>query len=258
MDNQKSTEGKGSDASREGAGSSIGKGQDSNLGKSSGASGSSLGSGASGGSLGSANASPSSASGASSSSTGAVGGTSNASSGSSGSSLGSSAAGSSGSMGSSASPGSSSLSSGGNSGLGTGGSSTGSNIGSSQSDMGQQQQGGIKGTMASMSPDKMHQGIDKAAQAAQPMVERLVSTAHAGVDRVSGMLSSTKESMGQRSQQLNEKYQDLSAQGREYVRNNPGSAMLAAIGVGFVLAKLLGGSSDRSRDSRSYRDYRDY
>ena len=122
----------------------------------------------------------------------------------------------------------------------------------------QQQQGGIKGAMASMSPDKMHQGIDKAAQAAQPMVDRLVSTAHAGVDRVSSMLSSTRDSMGQRSQQLNDKYQDLSAQGREYVRNNPGSAMLAAIGVGFILAKLLGGSSDRSRDSRSYRDYRDY
>ena len=131
--------------------------------------------------------------------------------------------------------------------------------GSSQSDMGtQQQQGGMKGALSSMSPDKMHQGIDKAAQAAQPLVDRLVSTAHAGVDRVSSMLGSTRESMGQRSQQLNDKYQDLSAQGREYVRNNPGSAMLAAIGVGFILAKLLGGSSDRSRDSRSYRDYRDY
>lgn len=116
----------------------------------------------------------------------------------------------------------------------------------------------MKGALSSMSPDKMHQGIDKAAQAAQPLVDRLVSTAHAGVDRVSSMLGSTRESMGQRSQQLNDKYQDLSAQGREYVRNNPGSAMLAAIGVGFILAKLLGGSSDRSRDSRSYRDYRDY
>lgn len=274
MDNQKSTEGKGSDASQ-GTGSSIGKSQDINQGK---GSESNLGSGASGGSLGSTNASPSSASGATSTSTGAIGGTSNAgstnagstSAGSamSGSSLGSSAAGSSGSMGSS-SMGSSSMSSGGNSGLGTSGSTTGSSSGTamgssggmggaSGSDMnGQKQGGGIKSALSSINPDRMHQSIDKAAQAAQPLVERLVSTAHAGVDRVSGMLGNTKETMGQRSQQLSGKYQDLTTQGREYVRNNPGSAMLAAIGVGYVLAKLLGGSSDSSRD-RSYRDYRDY
>jgi hypothetical protein len=128
---------------------------------------------------------------------------------------------------------------------------------SGQSDMhADQQQGGIKGALSNINPDRMHQGIDKAAQAAQPLVDRLVSTAHAGVDRVSGMLSGAQQTMGQRQQQLNEKYQDLSTQGREYVRNNPGSAVLAAIGIGFVLAKLLGGSSDK-RDSR-YRDYRDY
>lgn len=265
MDNQKSTEGKGSDASRDSAGSSIGKSQDSGLNKgSSGASGSSLG-GASGGSLGGSNASPGSASSATSTSSGAVGGTSNA-----GSSLGSSAAGSSGSMGSGAT-GSSNLSSSGNSGLGTSGSTTGSSSGTSMGSTGamggstqsstgtdQQQQSGIKGMMASVTPDRVHQGIDKAAQAAQPMVERLVSTAHAGVDRVSGMLSSAQHTMGERSHQLSEKYTDLSAQGREYVRNNPGSALLAAIGVGFVLAKLLGGGKDR-HEYRSYRnDYRDY
>lgn len=266
MDNQKSTEGKGSDASRDSAGSSIGKSQDSSLSKgSSGASGSSLGSGASGGSLGGSNATPGSASGATSTSTGAVGGTSNAGT---GSSLGSSAAGSSGSMGTST--GSSNMSSSGNSGLGTSGSTTGSSSGTTMGSSGamggasgqttgtEQQQGGIKGMMSSVTPDRVHQSIDKAAQAAQPMVDRLVSSAHAGVDRVSGLLSNAQQTMGERSHQLSEKYSDLSAQGREYVRNNPGSALLAAIGVGFVLAKLLSGSSDR-REYRSYRsDYRDY
>ena len=88
------------------------------------------------------------------------------------------------------------------------------------------------------------------------MVDTLVSTAHAGVDKVTGMLSSAQEKFGDRQSQLTEKYSDLSSQGREYVKNNPGSALLAAVGVGFILAKLLGGSSDRN-DYRSYRDYRD-
>ncbi|WP_156885432.1 hypothetical protein [Massilia niastensis] len=140
---------------------------------------------------------------------------------------------------------------------GSGSSMGGASTGPSSDTSGPQQPGGIKGAMSAMTPDRMHQGIDKAAQAAQPMVDRLVSTAHAGVDRVSGMLSGAQQTMGQRSQQLNEKYQDLSVQGREYVRNNPGTALLAAIGAGFILAKLFGGSSDRSRDSRYYRDYRD-
>jgi ElaB/YqjD/DUF883 family membrane-anchored ribosome-binding protein len=32
-------------------------------------------------------------------------------------------------------------------------------------------------------------------------------------------------------------------QGREYVRNNPGAAVAMAVGAGFILAKIFGGSS---------------
>jgi len=83
--------------------------------------------------------------------------------------------------------------------------------------------------MSSITPEKAHGAIDKAAQ----------------------------EKFGDRSTQITEKYSDLSAQGKEYVKNNPGSALLAAVGVGFILAKLLGGSSDRSDYRDDYRnDYR--
>jgi ElaB/YqjD/DUF883 family membrane-anchored ribosome-binding protein len=133
---------------------------------------------------------------------------------------------------------------------------SGSSQSTSSDTNGDQKAGGIKAAISSISPDKVHDGIDKAAQAAQPMVESLVSKAHAGVDKVTGLLSNAQEKFGDRSTQLTEKCSDLSAQGKEYVKNNPGSALLAAVGVGFILAKLLGGSSDRN-EYRNYRDYRD-
>jgi ElaB/YqjD/DUF883 family membrane-anchored ribosome-binding protein len=89
-----------------------------------------------------------------------------------------------------------------------------------------------------------HRTIDKAAEAAQPVVDRLASTAHAGVDRVTGMLSGASASMSDRSRQMNEAYQNMMDSGREYVKANPGAAVAIAAGVGFVLAKLLGGRRD--------------
>jgi len=251
MDNQKSNEGKGIDANK--AGSNIGKSQDSSLNKGTTASSGSQQSASS--NLGSTSSSPSSPSQQNASSSGNMGSTGPSSSGSSiGSSSSSSsnlssAAGSSGSLG--------------NSGLGASSSSQSSippspsTPASSDSSNGDQSTvGGIKAAISSMSPDKVHAGIDKAAQAAQPVVDNLASRAHAGVDKVTGLLSSAQEKFGGGSAQLSEKCSDLSAQGKDYVKNNPGSALLAAVGVGFILAKLLGGSSDR-HEYRNYRDYRD-
>lgn len=143
----------------------------------------------------------------------------------------------------------------GNSGLGNSGSSASTGAGSTSGsiDSGTSTVGGIKAAIASITPEKVHEGIDKAGQAAQPVVDSLVSKAHAGVDKVTGLIGTAQEKFGDRSTQLTEKYSDLSAQGKEYVKNNPGSALLAAVGVGFILAKLLGGSSDRN-DYRNYRD----
>ena len=111
--------------------------------------------------------------------------------------------------------------------------------------------------MSSITPEKAHGAIDKAAQAAQPVVDNIASKAHAGVEKVTGLISTAQEKFGDRSTQITEKYSDLSAQGKEYVKNNPGSALLAAVGVGFILAKLLGGSSDRTDYRNDYRNYRD-
>jgi len=99
--------------------------------------------------------------------------------------------------------------------------------------------------LSSVKPEEMHKSIDKAAEAAQPMVDRVVSSAHAGVDKLSGLLSSAQESFGTRKEQVNDTYQQLADSGREYVRAKPGTAIAIAVGVGYVLAKLLGGSNRR-------------
>jgi len=241
MDNQKPTEGKGISATN--AGSSIGKSQDNGLNKNTTASGSQQ------------SASSSSNLGASSQGAGAMG-----TSASSSSNLGASSQGT-GALGTS-SVGSSQSATAGNSGLGNTGSSastgSGNASGSSSSDTSSSTSasstdkdtttvGGIKAAISSISPDKVHAGIDKAAQAAQPVVDTLASKAHAGVDKVTGLLGSAQEKFGDRSTQLSEKCSDLSAQGKEYVKNNPASALLAAVGVGFILAKLLGGGSSDVR-----------
>lgn len=221
MDNQKSTEGKGISATN--AGSGIGKSQDSSLNKNTSLSSGSQQSASSSGNLGTG-----------SQGTGALG---------------------------TSSVGSSQSSTVGNSGLGNTGSSAstgaGSASGSISTDSSTDKEttvGGIKAAISSITPDKVHAGIDKAAQAAQPVVDNLASKAHAGVDKVSGLIGSAQEKFGDRSTQLSEKCSDLSAQGKEYVKNNPGSALLAAVGVGFILAKLLGGSSSDRSEYRNYRD----
>jgi len=258
MDNQKSNEGKGIDANK--AGSNIGKSQDSSLNKGTTASSGSQQSASS--NLGSTSSSPSSPSQQNASSSGNMGSTGPSSSGSSiGSSSSSSsnlssAAGSSGSLGNSGLGASSSSQSSIPPSPSTPASSSSTATSSDSSNGDQSTVGGIKAAISSISPDKVHAGIDKAAQAAQPVVDNLASRAHAGVDKVTGLLSSAQEKFGGGSAQLSEKCSDLSAQGKDYVKNNPGSALLAAVGVGFILAKLLGGSSDR-HEYRNYRDYRD-
>lgn len=99
--------------------------------------------------------------------------------------------------------------------------------------------------MNAVKPDELHKTIDKAAEAAQPIVDRVVSSAHAGVDKLSGVLSSASAQFSDRSAQVSDTYQQLADSGREYVRNKPGTAVAIALGAGYILAKLLGGSRHR-------------
>jgi ElaB/YqjD/DUF883 family membrane-anchored ribosome-binding protein len=97
---------------------------------------------------------------------------------------------------------------------------------------------GASAEMAKTSAD-LHKSIDKAAEAAQPVAERLASSAHAGVDKVSDALTTAGNRMDEKSKQLAEAYKHFADTGRDYVRSSPATSVLVALGAGFVLSKLL-------------------
>ena len=86
-----------------------------------------------------------------------------------------------------------------------------------------------------------HSTIDKAAQAAAPMAERLATTAHNSVDKVSSALSGMTGNLDERSKQLTEAYGKFAETGRDYVRTSPATSVLVALAAGFTLAKIFGG-----------------
>ena len=95
-------------------------------------------------------------------------------------------------------------------------------------------------TDMSKSAGDMHKTIDKAADAAKPMAERLASTAHENVDKVQNVLSNASGSMDEKTKQLTEAYKTFADTGREYVRSSPATSVLVALAAGYTLSKLLG------------------
>lgn len=93
---------------------------------------------------------------------------------------------------------------------------------------------------AGMTAADAHKSIDKALDAAQPMADRLATTAHASVDKVSSALSDGRARMEDKTKQLTEAYEHFAATGREYVRSSPATSVLVALAAGYTLSKLLG------------------
>jgi ElaB/YqjD/DUF883 family membrane-anchored ribosome-binding protein len=92
--------------------------------------------------------------------------------------------------------------------------------------------------------DRLHEGIDKAADSAQPIVDRLAQTAHAAVDKVQHSLSGVQGTMTEKQRQLAESYGHYLDTGRDYVRMKPATAIAGAFVAGFLLAKIFGGRRD--------------
>ena len=246
MDNQKSNEGTGSNLGKDSTQKGTSGSQQSGSGSPNVSGGGNMGSSGSG-SMGSSKNdnmqsssigkdSLSSGTNASSSASSAGGLTGNKGASSSGnqastssSSLGSSSSGNQ----ASASPGSSASSSSGS----MGGGSAGSMGSSASSSMGKDMDKG----MMPKNADDVHNVIDKAGESAQPVVDRLVSGAHAGVDKMSEMFSGASGSMDDRKRQVTDAYNNFTATGREYVRNSPGTAVLGALAAGYLLSKIFGG-----------------
>ncbi|MES2016282.1 MAG: DUF883 C-terminal domain-containing protein [Pseudomonadota bacterium] len=99
-----------------------------------------------------------------------------------------------------------------------------------KSDDGNARNVGSEGTGSSMG---------KASDATQPMAERFASSAHAGVDKVSGAMTEVSTKMDEKTHQLADAYKHFAETGRDYVRTSPATSLLVALGAGFVLSKLL-------------------
>ncbi|UUZ47203.1 hypothetical protein LP420_27540 [Massilia sp. B-10] len=115
------------------------------------------------------------------------------------------------------------------------------NIGSegSGSSMGKDLQGSV-GAGIGRSASELHKSIDKAADAAPAMADRLATGAHAGVDKVQGALTDASNTVGEKSKQLSEAYKNFAETGRGYVRSSPATSVLVALAAGYTLSKLLG------------------
>lgn len=117
--------------------------------------------------------------------------------------------------------------------------STGNTGSSSVIDKAKDMATGLSKDLATGASD-IHKTIDKAADAAQPVVDRLASSAHASVDKVSGALSGATKSVDEKSRQLVDAASKFADTGREYVRSSPATSVLVALGAGYVLSKIFG------------------
>jgi len=99
---------------------------------------------------------------------------------------------------------------------------------------------GSTGTDINKTASQAHQSIDKAAEAAPAMADRLATSAHAGVDKVQGALTDASVRMEEKTKQLSEAYKHFAESGRDYVRSSPATSILVALAAGYTLSKLLG------------------
>ncbi len=72
------------------------------------------------------------------------------------------------------------------------------------------------------------------------MADRLATSAHAGVDKMSSALTGASARLDEKSKQLGEAYGRFAETGRDYVRTSPATSVLIALAAGFTLSKLLG------------------
>ncbi len=84
-----------------------------------------------------------------------------------------------------------------------------------------------------------HQAIDKVSEAARPAVDRIAASAHQAVDKVQGAASQAAESLGAKADHLKQAQTHLTEACGSYMRSNPMASLGIAVGIGFVLSRLL-------------------
>ena len=93
----------------------------------------------------------------------------------------------------------------------------------------------------------LHSAIDKVANQAQPLADKVATRAHDGVDQVGDRIDQVSDSVNKASETLMARGKQLGAAcqragetGRGYVRERPAMSLLIAAAAGYGLSKLLG------------------
>lgn len=85
----------------------------------------------------------------------------------------------------------------------------------------------------------LHGAIDRAADQAQPLADRLATRAHAGVDKVGDGLDAAATSLAERRKQTADAYRQFAESSRTQVRSSPLTSVLVAAAAGYALSKLF-------------------
>ncbi|MGK5079493.1 hypothetical protein [Janthinobacterium sp. HLX7-2] len=104
----------------------------------------------------------------------------------------------------------------------------------------------VNGTAQDTRTD-FHSSIDRVADQAQPMVDKVAMRAHDGVDQVGDRVDQVSDTVAKASERLMVRGKQLGAAcqragetGRGYVRERPAVSLLVAVAAGYGLSKLLG------------------
>ena len=108
-------------------------------------------------------------------------------------------------------------------------------------------------TTASTSGNSMSDGlpdrstVDRAAQSAHEAIDRVAAKAGPALDKVRATVAGTKDTLRAKADQLSELEDQWLATTRDYVRENPLTAVAIGVVVGAVLARLASAADDQVR-----------
>ncbi len=84
-----------------------------------------------------------------------------------------------------------------------------------------------------------HHAIDRASDAARPAVDRIASTAHQAVDKAKDMAGHAADTLSAQADHLKDAKENLTQACSNYVRSNPVMAFGIALGIGFVMSRIM-------------------
>ncbi|HYD33359.1 MAG TPA: hypothetical protein VEA39_02220 [Methylophilaceae bacterium] len=107
--------------------------------------------------------------------------------------------------------------------------------------------GGNKGTNMNQAASTIHDKID----AARPAVDRAVDSAHEKVDQLADMAGQASQTLEQKAAEFKEMQAKFMENATTYVQSHPMASLGIALAAGFLLSKMMGGSSSQSHNQQS-------